>query len=333
MAGAGDVVDDVAMSVNTSSGALPQSDGAAHASGGRATPLPPGYVVRPLTYDDASAVYAVAAAQEEHDIGSVEIEEADILSDWARPSFDVGTSTVGVFEEAELIAYAEVNGHDRGDAAVHPAHRRRGIGTWLARWMQRTVRDSGGSVVGMPVPIGSDGDRLLRELGYRVRWESWLLELPEGKTVPRRPLPEGYAVRAASRQEYPACWTVLEDAFLEWSVRDRQPLEDWLASVPGRPGFQPWQLRVVTKPGDEIVAVAVVQMSGSSAFIARLATRRDERGQGLAQALLVDAFAVATEHGATKSELSTDSRTGALGLYEKVGMEVTSTWVNRAVDV
>ncbi len=42
---------------------------------------------------------------------------------------------------------------------------------------------------------------------------------------------------------------------------------------------------------------------------------------------------MAAEHGAVKSELSTDSRTGALGLYEKVGMKVTSTWVSRAIDV
>ena len=34
-----------------------------------------------------------------------------------------------------------------------------------------------------------------------------------------------------------------------------------------------------------------------------------------------------------QAELSTDSRTGALGLYERVGMEVTSTWVNRAIDL
>jgi GNAT superfamily N-acetyltransferase len=185
----------------------------------------------------------------------------------------------------------------------------------------------------MPVPRFSAGDRLLQALGYRVRWESWLLELPEGKTVPHRPLPAGYAVRSATTHEYRDCWTVIEDAFLEWSIRDREPFDDWLASIPGRPGFEPWQLRVVTKHHAEIVAVAVVQMAGASAFIARLATRRDERGKGLAQALLVDSFAVAREHGATRSELSTDSRTGALGLYEKVGMEVTSTWVNRAIDL
>ena len=52
---------------------------------------------------------------------------------------------------------------------------------------------------------------------------------------------------------------------------------------------------------------------------------------GLARALLVDCFAVAREHGASRSELSTDSRTGALGLYERVGMRVTSTWVHRAI--
>ncbi len=39
------------------------------------------------------------------------------------------------------------------------------------------------------------------------------------------------------------------------------------------------------------------------------------------------------EHGATRFELTADSRTGALSLYEKVGMRVTSAWVNRAIDI
>ena len=68
-------------------------------------------------------------------------------------------------------------------------------------------------------------------------------------------------------------------------------------------------------------------------FIARLATRADQRGRGLAQALLVDCFAAARAHGATGIWLSTDTRTGALGLYEKVGMRVASTWLNRAIDL
>jgi ribosomal protein S18 acetylase RimI-like enzyme len=79
--------------------------------------------------------------------------------------------------------------------------------------------------------------------------------------------------------------------------------------------------------------MALVQMNDDCSYIARLATRKDQRGRGLAQAILVDAFAIAAEHGAVRSELSTDSRTGALGLYEKVGMRVTSTWLSRAIEV
>jgi 3-oxoacyl-[acyl-carrier-protein] synthase III len=51
---------------------------------------------------------------------------------------------------------------------------------------------------------------------------------------------------------------------------------------------------------------------------------------GLAQALLADAFGVARAHGAARATLSTDSRTGALDLYRRVGMQVESTWVHRA---
>jgi mycothiol synthase len=69
------------------------------------------------------------------------------------------------------------------------------------------------------------------------------------------------------------------------------------------------------------------------AFISQLAVRRGQRHQGLAQALLVDAFARGREHGAKRSALSTDSRTGALTLYQKVGMEVGDVWVNRATEV
>ena len=70
---------------------------------------------------------------------------------------------------------------------------------------------------------------------------------------------------------------------------------------------------------------------GDAAYVARIAVRPDHRGRGLAPAMLVDAFAQARSHGADRCYLSTDTRAGARGLYEKVGMEVASTWVNRAI--
>jgi mycothiol synthase len=299
--------------------------------------LPEGLTSRVLTLEDARAVFDLAAAQERQDIGRVEIEPADIVSDWSRPSWDISTHTIGVFDGDSLVAYGEITGHDRGDCAVHPDHRRRGIGTALAGWMQQTVRDLGGSGYGAPVPQGSAGDQLLEKLGYRIRWTSWVLAVPEGATIPERPLPEGYAVRAAAADEYRAVQDVIEDAFLEWSVRDRESFEDFEASVLGRPGFEPWNFRVVTDPSGAIVGTALVILATGEdrkeSFIERLAVRKDQRHRGLAQALLVDAFAQGREHGATRSVLSTDSRTGALSLYEKVGMKITDVWVNRAIDV
>ena len=295
--------------------------------------LPAGLTTRALTRADATAVFETIAAQELVDVGEVEIEEADIVADWQRPGHDLSTRSVGVFDGDLMVGYGEVTYADRGDAAVLPAHRGRGIGTWLAHWMQDTARRHGSTIVGMPVPQGSTGDRLLESLGYHVRWTSWVLALPEGARIPERPLPEGYVAREATEDEHEACWTVQEDAFLEWSVRERDTFEEWRATTTQRPGFEPWNLRVVTDPAGEVVAMAVVQQGPECAYIARLATRKDQRGRGLAQALLVDSFAVAAEHGSTRSELSTDSRTGALGLYERVGMEVTSIWVHRAIEI
>ena len=295
--------------------------------------LPYALSERPLDLPDARAVVEVMAAQELRDIGRVVIDEGDIVGDWQRPSFDVRASTVGVFDGSRLVAYAEHSGNDRGDAAVHPDYRGRGIGTALAVWMQDRARRAGSTIVGMPTPQGSAGDRLLEALGYRVRWTSWELSLPEGQQIEPQPLPQGYAVREALPIEHEAIWTVIEDAFGEWSARPRQTYADFTATTMARPGFEPWNLRVITDPSGEVVGAAFVHLVGETAYIQRIAVRRDQRRRGLARALLVDSFAVARAHGAARSELSTDSRTGALGLYERVGMRVTSTWVNRAIDL
>ncbi len=294
--------------------------------------LPDGLTTRTLTMPDARAVFELMAAQEEHDLGTVEIEEADIVGDWQRPSFDVAASTTGIYDGERLVAYGEVGGEQRSDAAVHPAYRGRGLGTAIAAWIRDTARERGERVVGMPVPQGSPADRLLASLGYHVRWESWVLALPPGRKIEPQPLPPGYSLRTAgSEDDRRAVHAVVEDAFLEWSERSRQSYEDFAARTVRRPGFEPWQLRAAVDPEGVVVGACFTVIAEAFGFVSQLAVRREHRGLGLARALLVDAFAGAREHGATRFELSTDSRTGALGLYERVGMEVTQTWVNRAV--
>lgn len=295
--------------------------------------LPDGLTSRPLTLDDAPAVHAVIAAEEIVDLGEPDMSLEDVLTDWQRPSYDVAASTIGVFDGDRLVAYADLSGPETAYSAVHPDYQGRGIGTALASWNQARARAAGASRVGAQVPEGSAADRLMADLGYRVRWTAWDLELPEGAEIVPQPLPDGFALRDAEEDDREAAWTLIEDAFLEWSERDRHSLEDFGSYVWGRPGFQPWNLRLLETGDGTLVGATHVYLAGEGGYVARIAVRRDHRGRGLARAMLADAFALARANGAVRCYLSTDTRAGARGIYEKVGMVVASTWVNRAVEL
>ena len=77
------------------------------------------------------------------------------------------------------------------------------------------------------------------------------------RRCPSARCPDGYASARPTPDDYEQCWTVLEDAFLEWSVREREPFDDFLAVTDARPGFEPWNLRVVADPTGEVVGIAL----------------------------------------------------------------------------
>lgn len=293
--------------------------------------LPEGLTTRPLRLSDAEAVHTAIGAEEEVDLGATEMTVEDVLADWQRPGYDIAASTVGVFDGDRLVAYGDLSGGDVAYAAVLPSYQGRGIGTAVARWLQAKARAAGSTRIGTQVPEGSAADRLMRDLGYEVRWTAWDLELPADREISARPLLDGFTIRDAERADRAAAWTLIEDCFLEWSDRERMRMEDFGALVWDRPGYQPWNLRLLTSPEGSLVGATHVFLSGEGAYVARIVVRPDHRGRSLAPALLVDAFDRAREHGAVRCYLSTDTRAGARGLYEKVGMEVASTWVNRAI--
>jgi mycothiol synthase len=299
------------------------------------TDLPAGLTARPLTPDELDAAFAVYSGAELEDAGHVALEPEDIAGDWARPSFDLATDSIGVFDGDRLVGAAEVTtGGRRAEGAVLPGERGRGIGSWLAAWTEQRARSLGSSLVGQVAPDGSLPQRFLRARGYRLGHTSWVLELPEGEEVPRRSLPPGYMLGTADTEEQRrAAYEVVQDAFDEWEGRVRSSFEDWAATTVRRPGMQPWQMRVVEHDGVVVGASFTILDSQGVGFVDQLAVQRSHRGRGLAQALLADAFAGARERGATRSELSTDSRTGALDLYLKVGMEVSQVWTHLVTDL
>ena len=299
--------------------------------------LPAGLSARPPRESDLAAMHAVIAAYEERFLGEVMIELEDLEADWQRPSFDPDRDAVLVLDGDEVVACGEVHQARRVTASVRPDAAGRGIGAALVDWSVRLVAQRGGSKVGQTVPdADAAAAQLFRSRGWAPLWTSWVLELPPGEAIAPRPLPGGYRLRTLRPgQDEQAAYQVVEDAFGEWPEREPTTYGDWAATVVGRPGFEPWQLLLaVTGEGEaeQVVGACHLIVSGGAGWVNQVAVSRAHRGRGIAQALLAAAFAAARERGADKAELSTDSRTGALSLYERLGMRVKSSFTQWAGD-
>lgn len=282
---------------------------------------------RPLTPDDAPAVVALARADEAESLPEPMTELVDVQRSWRAPDADLDRRSLGLLDGEELVAYVVVGRHGRLDAVVPARLRGRGIGTALHRWAQATAAALGEREVGQTVPVGSAAEAFLLTAGARPEYDAWVLELPAGRRVEPQPLPRGYALGEGRPDEMSTVHRVIEDAFGEWPGRQPTTYAQWAADFLDGEEAAPWRCRVVRGPGSRVVGVAMIIGSDDGMlWVDELAVDATHRGRGLARALLAESFAEGRRRGFDRSGLSTDSRTGALGLYEHVGMAVVSTF-------
>jgi GNAT superfamily N-acetyltransferase len=298
--------------------------------------LPDGTTHRPPVLDDAPGVYELYALCESLLQGEPDVELDDIVADWRRPSFDLAADAVLVLDGERIVAEGELFMGRRAEVAVHPDVRGRGIGTALLGWTQARARELGSSLVGQTT---NDEDRAARELfhanGYQPMWTSWVLSYAIDARPEPPPLPRGYGFRpfrlgVDDREVY----DVVERAFSEWPDRDPYPYEDWRVRTVEMPGFDP-TAQVVIVHDERIVATAntAEPAQGTEGWVHQLAVEREHRGRGLGRALLQQTFVEFHARGKSSVGLSTDSRTGALGLYEHVGMRVTRSYTHHAIEL
>ncbi|MGH3360138.1 MAG: GNAT family N-acetyltransferase [Nocardioidaceae bacterium] len=303
-----------------------------------AAELPPPYECRALETSEATAVTGIINACEVVDFGEPIAELVDIESDWARPSFDLASESIGVTLDGALVAVGEVYQGERAEVYVLPEHRGKGIGSGLLAWTWALTRHRGSRLVGQTIPDSNAGAAaLFQSHDYWRRWTSWLLEVPPGGALQWVDPPAGFGIRPfVVGQDEQVTYRVIEDAFDEWPDRLPSTYDDWAPGVLGRPDFEPWQLLLAVEHGAEekiVGACHLVMSDDGTGWVNQVAVRADRRGRGLAQAMLVRAFDAAHERGATRRELATDSRTGALGLYEHIGMRVRASFTHWAIEV
>ena len=285
--------------------------------------LPDGLTARSATPGDTRTIYELAAACEIDADGIAEVDEHDITVEFGRSGFDPELDTQLVFQDGELVGWADLY-RGRGNGDVRPTHRSRGIGTALFEWIEQRARELGNAEVGQTKTDANLGARdLFLARGYEPSWVSWVIRIALDEPPPAPEPIRGIEIRPYRPSDARDVHLVVDTAFSEWPGRDPEPFEVWASDALVHPKFAP-ETSPLAFEGDELVGVllAADYPELGEGWIAQLATKASHRRRGIGQALLRTTFGWFFERGRRMAGVSTDSRTGALGLYEKVGMRV-----------
>ena len=289
--------------------------------------LPDGLTWRTATREDAPAILRLIEIAEEHYDGVVEVDAADVESEFQRIGFDLERDCVLVFDSDEAVAWCDVyRGRAEGD--VRPSHQRRGIGTALLRWSEAQALERGDAKVTQAITDNNpDARELFLGNGYAPSETAWILQIAFDGRAPEHPVPEGISIRPYTDADARDVHRVIDDAFSEWEGRDPMPFDEWRVFITDHKAFSPSLSRLAFDGAELVGATLSFDYDiADEGWIQQLATKATHRHRGIARALLYETFRAFSERGQPACGLSTESRTGALSLYEKVGMHVRRSY-------
>jgi len=301
-------------------------------------PLPEGYEIRPATIDDLDAVAAVMRAADIDVTGGSDLD-ADMIRDlWSSPSIDLTLDAWVVTNGDPIVAYAHVqeDGDTRlkGWGDVHPGHLGRGIGSALldqveARAVERfaAVREG---LLDLAVADGNEGATVLmrsRGFGYVRSFRHMEIDLDGAPVDPGKP-PDGIVIRGIEpERDLPETHAIFLDAFRdEWGYREVS-FEEWKANEVDTPSFDPGFWFIAEDESGPVGAVSGL-IWGQLGWVGELGVRKPWRGRGIAAALLRRSFSTFGTRGLERVRLNVDADnpTGAVALYERVGMRKVRGW-------
>jgi ribosomal protein S18 acetylase RimI-like enzyme len=284
--------------------------------------------VRPFVESDAPAVAALLSAEEERLYGRPgRVTAADILM------FLQYSKENWIWEEDDRLLASASYGLHGGAANTRGAvaDKGRGLGTQIVERGEAFARAEGAEKI---IAATAEPDTAARELfeahGYREvrRFYAMAIELTE--EPPEPVLPEGLVLDGLRGDEYRAFFDALNEAFAEHWEWHPEPFEKWLDRRRGQHRDEHGPVWFVVRDGDELAAVTRNDASvAGGGYVGAIGVRPAWRGRGLAKALLYRTFGEFWRRGTTRVALDVDTQneTGAVALYERVGMRVDSCGV------
>lgn len=313
--------------------------------------------LRGITDADVPAWNRLLAEAEKADGTGEHYNEADLLEELANPDIEVGKDVVGAFDGEELVGYflvyprsgAEEYHKITLDGAVLPTRRGEGIGTLLAEAMRRRAvdahRERHPQLPALLTLHGLADNDVQRDLLARIgmtpkRW-SFLMTADLQTPPPAAELPpDGLELRRYEPEMAAAMRAAHNAAFVDHPNFSPWSETMWQQWVTGSRSFRPELSFVVVDREDPQMVAAYLQTAEydayqaatgrREAYVAKVGTRREHRGRGLAGMLLARALTEYRQAGYDVASLDVDSEnpTGALGLYERAGFRVETRWAD-----
>jgi mycothiol synthase len=219
-----------------------------------------------------------------------------------------------------------------GDLRVRPGLDPRVAGPVLERLRAEAASYDATKPLHLFVNRGSAATRRwLESLGGREVRRFWRMVVDLDSSVSPPPAVPGLVVRTVRDDEADrrTVWRVVEDSFADhFGHEDGRGYEEWLDGWLRRSGFDPTLWWAAELDG-RVVAVLLGLLVAELGHVSTLGTLRNARGRGIGTTLLLTAFEAFHRRGLRRVSLGVDAsnETGAVRLYESVGMRVVQEWV------
>jgi mycothiol synthase len=304
---------------------------------------------RPATVADIDALLALHRAMSAIDHPEQIPSREDVADEFENPAIDMAVdSMLGFAADGVLIAHGEVSLHpdhttriqSHLGGGVHPAWRGRSIGRVLLAWEEaRSLQQLASFDVDLPgwsmsyaQERNTAAVRLFERAGFSAARYFTMMERVLADVIPELPLPEGIRVIGYSPEYSDRTRLARNDSFRDHWGSLATPSTQWEQFV-GGPRFRNDLSVIAVDESDEVVGFVLTEVDEedwaaqgfSGGYIALVGIVRSARGKRLAPVMLSEALRRQQAAGYERAtlEVDTESPTGALGLYERIGFQAT----------
>lgn len=309
---------------------------------------------RPLTREDAQASADLLNAIETADRIGENYTAEDTLQELVDPYADLERGSLAAFDGEVMAGFMKIRFKPSAegvhrvflDGGVHPAHRRRGVGTRLVdagvaaakvlhalhHPAQRLAVDvhKAEHIAGVTELLRSRDFAPVRYFQRMERALGDVVNSAEPRIEPWSPRTDE-DFRLVRNESYRDCWGATP-----------MPADQWRNRITNQT-FRP-EATFLFRDTDGTPAGVLVTMSWEAdtaatgvrdAHFMVLGTRREHRGRGIASALLAHALRAAAEQGYDRASLNVDSAgpAGLSGLFERAGFRPGMRYVRWALEV